>query len=82
MSLADSAKDATKKLQDSASRAVAAAREKGQAMSLRRREDGLAEELGYIVFRQREGEAGLDAEIDRLVGEMRAVRAELEGLQE
>jgi hypothetical protein len=41
----------------------------------------LAADLGHVVFRQREGEIGLDAEVDRLVGEMRSVRAEIEALE-
>ena len=35
-----------------------------------------------MVYRQREGETGLDAEVDRLVSEMRAVHAEIEALAE
>ena len=51
-------------------------------MSLKRRLSALAEDLGQVVFRQRQGEAGLDAEVDRLVSEMRAVDAEIEALAE
>ena len=51
-------------------------------MNLKRKQSALAADLGRIVFRQREGETGLDAEIDRLVSEMRGVRAEIEALDE
>ena len=58
------------------------AREKAQDFGLKRRQNALAADLGHIVFRQREGESGLDAEIDRLVSEMRGVRAEREALHD
>ena len=74
---------------ESASRANVFAKEglekakvQGQAIMLRRKFDELAKDLGRILFRQREGEGGLDAEIDRLVGEMRGVRAELDALED
>lgn len=78
MGLADRARDAAKRAQEAAQKGATQAREKGQELALRRRLNALAEELGHIVFRQREGEGGLDAEVDRLVGEMRGVRDELE----
>jgi DNA anti-recombination protein RmuC len=80
--LLDKAKDAAKKAQETASKGISEAKDKGQEYTLKRRQNALAEELGQIVFRQREGEAGLDAEIDRLVGEMRALKAEIDALDE
>jgi hypothetical protein len=44
--------------------------------------NALAEDLGHVVVRQRDGESGLDAEVDRLVSEIRAARAEIEALEE
>jgi hypothetical protein len=82
MGLLDKAKDAAKKAQETASRGLEEAREKGQELTLKRRLNSLAEELGHVVFRQKEGEAGLDAEVDRLVGEMRTVKAELAALED
>lgn len=82
MSWVDKAKDAAKKAGEAAQKGIGEAKEKGQELTLRRRLNALAEDLGHVVFRQREGESGLDSEIDRLVGEMQVARAELEGLDE
>ncbi len=81
-SFLDRAKDAAKQAGDMAKQGVEQAKDRGQEMSLNRKFNGLAEELGQIVFRQREGEGGLEAEVDRLVAEMRGVQAEIEGLDE
>ncbi len=82
MGLMDKAKEAAKAAADVAQRGLDEAKDAGQKVTLKRRYSSLAEELGETVFRQREGEAGLDAEVDRLVGEMRAVRGEMEALEE
>lgn len=78
MGLVDRAKDAARRAGDAAQKGADQAREKGQELALRRRYNALAQDLGQIVFRQHEGESGLDAEVERLVSEMRGVRAELE----
>jgi hypothetical protein len=82
MGLVDKAREAAKRAGDAAQKGATEAREKAHELSLKRRLNTLAEDLGQVVFRQREGEAGLDAEVDRLVSEMRAVRAEIEALAE
>jgi len=82
MGLVDKAKDAAKRAGDAAQKGAAEARDKAHELSLKRRLSALAEDLGQVVFRQREGETGLDAEVDRLVSEMRAVNAEIEALAE
>ena len=82
MGLVDKARDAAKRAGEAAQKGASEARDKAQEMSLKRRLNALAEDLGHVVFRQREGETGLDAEVDRLVSEMRGVRAEIEGLDE
>jgi hypothetical protein len=82
MGLVDKARDAAKRATEAAQKGAGEARDKAQELSLKRRLNALAEDLGHIVFRQREGETGLDAEVDRLVAEMRGVRAEIEGLDE
>jgi hypothetical protein len=51
-------------------------------MGLKRRQNALAQDLGFLVVRQRDGESGLDAEIDRMVGEVKAVQAEIDALDE
>jgi outer membrane murein-binding lipoprotein Lpp len=80
--LVDKARDAAKRATEAAQKGASQARDKAQELSLKRRLNGLAEDLGHVVFRQRDGETGLDAEVDRLVSEMRAVRAEIEALDE
>lgn len=82
MGLVDKARDAAKRASEAAQKGAGEARDKAQELSLRRRMNAFAEELGYVVVRQREGETGLDAEVDRLVSEIRAVRAEIEALEE
>ena len=82
MGLVDTAREAGKKAADAARRGAGEARDKASELSLRRRLNGQAEELGHVVVRQRDGEAGLDAEIDRLVSEIRATRAEMAALDE
>jgi hypothetical protein len=80
MGLLDKAKEAADKAKVAASKGIEEAKEKGQEMSLKRKLNSLAEELGEVVFRQKEGEAGLDGEVDRLVGEMRSTKAEIAAL--
>jgi polyhydroxyalkanoate synthesis regulator phasin len=82
MGLVDKAKEAAKRGVDAGKKGANEAREKAHELSLKRRLSALAEDLGQVVFRQREGETGLDAEVDRLVSEMRAVNAEIEALAE
>jgi hypothetical protein len=82
MAFVDEVRGYAKRAGDAVKRGAGTARNKTQALTLKRRESALAADLGQIVFRQREGETGLDAEIDRLVSEMRGVRAERESLDE
>lgn len=82
MGLVDKAKEAAKRGVDASKKGANEAREKAHELSLKRRFSALAEDLGQVVFRQRQGEAGLDAEVERLVSEMRAVDAEIEALAE
>ncbi len=82
MGIVDDVRDYAKRAGDAVKRQAGTARVKAQEASLKRRQKGLATDLGQIVFRQREGETGLDAEIDRLSSEMRGVRAEIEALHD
>mgnify|MGYP003551360086 CR=1 len=82
MGLLDKAKDAAKKVAETAQEGLSEAKDKGQEMVLRRKVNGLAEEIGQIVLRQKAGESGLDGEIDRLVAEVRAAEAEIKDLEE
>jgi hypothetical protein len=76
------AKDAAKKVAEVTQEGLSEAKDKGQELVLRRKANGYAEELGYLVVRQRDGEAGLDGEVDRLVAEIRAIEAEIKALDE
>jgi len=82
MGILDKAVAATKKVTDAAQEGFAEAKDKGQTLVLKRKINGYAEEIGHIIARQKGGEAGLDAEVDRLVSEMRAVEAEIKALDE
>ena len=78
MGLMDKLKDTAQKGMDVAQKGMDDAKEKASELSLKRKFNGLAEELGTLIFRQREGENGLEPEIDRVMGEMREVAAQLE----
>lgn len=80
MGLMDKARDAAKKGADMAQRGVDEAKTTGEKAMLKRKATAVAAELGDTVFRQRSGEAGLEPEVDRLVGELGELRAELERL--
>jgi DNA anti-recombination protein RmuC len=82
MGLLDKAVDAAKKVADAAQEGLSEAKDKGQELVLKRKINGFAEEIGHLVARQKGGESGLDGEIDRLVGEMRAAEAEIKALEE
>lgn len=74
MGLIDRAKDA-------AQRGIGEGKEKVEEVKLNRKQKELAEELGHAVYRQRTGHGG-DADVERLVGEMRAVASQLEALRD
>jgi hypothetical protein len=76
----DEVRDYAKRAGDAAKDGAAAVQSKAKEYTLKRRKKALAGDLGEIVFRQREGETGLDAEVDRLVSEVRGVQAEIEAL--
>lgn len=78
MGIMDKAKDAMKQAGELAGKAVEEVKERGQDFQLQRKRDGLMKDLGEIVYRQRSGEAGLDAEADRLVASIRTVSDEIE----
>ncbi len=81
MGLLDKAVDAAKKVAETAQEGLAEAKDKGQELVLKRKINGLAEEIGHIVVRQKGGETGLDGEVDRLVSEIRAAEAEIKALE-
>jgi hypothetical protein len=78
----DKAKETAKKATEAAHKGYEQAKGKGQELTHKRKLNALAAELGHVVYRQKEGETGLDAEVERLVSEMRGVRAEIEALHD
>lgn len=82
MGLMDKAKEAAKAAAEAAQKGLDEAKDAGQSFQLKRKLAGLAEEVGETVYRQREGESGLDGDVDRLIEEMRAVKAEIAALAE
>jgi hypothetical protein len=82
MAFVDDVRGYAKRAGDAVKQAAETARGKAQELSLKRRKKALATDLGDIVYRQREGETGLDAEIDRLTSELRGVQAEIDGLHD
>jgi hypothetical protein len=78
MGFVDKLKDTAQKGMDAAQKGMGEAKEKASELSLKRKFNGLAEELGTLVFRQREGELGLQDDIDRVIRDMREVVAQLD----
>ena len=82
MGLVDKAKDAAKRAADAAQKGAEEARDKAQELGLKRRQNALAQDLGYLVVRQRGGESGLAVENARMVGEVQAGQAAIDALDE
>jgi hypothetical protein len=82
MGLVDKAKDAAKVAKDAAQKGIDQTKDAGQLFQLKRTLSSQTEELGSVVYRQHEGEAGLDAELIRLVDEIRATKAEMAALEQ
>jgi hypothetical protein len=66
------------KAKEKATHLAGQAKEKIEDVKEKRKADDLLDDLGRIVYRQRteRGEAGDEAEIERLVGELSALEAE------
>jgi polyhydroxyalkanoate synthesis regulator phasin len=79
MSLLDKAKDAAKTVGEKAKQGVEAASDKVDEVTTKKKVDGLKQELGGIVYLQRTGTPPDDAEaeISRLIGEIRDLEAKL-----
>ena len=80
MGFTDKAKELAGKTADAAQKGAKDARDMGEKMMLQRKLNAAAEELGHAVYRQREGMTGPDGEIERLVGEMKAIHAEINAI--
>jgi hypothetical protein len=79
VSLLDKAKETAKKGVDKAKEVGQAGQEKLEAEKTKRKINDLKEELGGLVYGQKTGSAAenVDAEIDRVVGEISAAEAAL-----
>ena len=77
MGLLDKAKQAAQQAAEAAKKGTAQVQGKIEHAQTRKRADDLAQELGYLIVRERTegGEAG--GEADRLVSEIAALQAEL-----
>jgi hypothetical protein len=82
MGLVDKAKDAAKVAKDAAQKGIDQTKDAGQLYQLKRTLSSQTEHLGHAVYRQHEGEGGLDAEVIRLVDEIRATKAQIEALEQ
>ena len=81
MGLMDKAKEAAKAAEAVARSAASDARDKGDELMLKRKVNSLAEELGHVTYRQHDGLTDLEGEVNRLVGEMRALYVEIEAIK-
>lgn len=82
MGIVDKAKDAAKVAKGAAQKGIDQTKDAGQLYQLKRTLGTQTEHLGHVVYRQHEGEAGLDAEVTRLVAEIRATKAEIDALEQ
>ena len=82
MGIVDKAKDAAKVAKDAAQKGIDQTKDAGQLYQLKRTLSTQTEQLGHVVFRQHDGEAGLDAEVTRLVGEIRSTKSEINALEQ
>lgn len=80
MGLMDKAREAAKQAADAGKRGLDEAKTTGERAMQKRRCTQLTTELGDVVFRQRNGEAGLEPEIDRLVADLRTAREQLDAM--
>jgi phage shock protein A len=82
MGIVDKAKDAAKVAKDTAQKGLDDAKDAGQLFTLKRSLSTQTEQLGHVVYRQHEGEAGLDSEVIRLVEQIRSTKAEIGTLEQ
>jgi uncharacterized protein YbaA (DUF1428 family) len=77
MSLTDKAKSAAGKAVAEAKKGAAKVQEKVEDVQLRQKANGLAKEIGYLVVKEKAGEAVPDGEIDRLAAEVRSIEDQI-----
>jgi len=77
MGLLDKAKEIAGQGAEAAKKAAEAAKEKAGDLQAKRRADDLAEQLGYLVVRERTETSDVTAEKQRLVDEIVALQLEI-----
>lgn len=77
MGLLDKAKEIAGQGAEAAKKAAEAAKEKAGDLQAKRRADDLAEQLGYLIVRERTEGADVAAESQRLVDEIVALQKEI-----
>ena len=82
MGIVDKAKDAAKVAKDAGQKGLDDAKDAGRLFTLKRSLSTQTEQLGHVVYRQHDGEAGLDSEVIRVVEEIRSTKAEIATLEE
>ncbi len=82
MGIVDKAKDAAKVAKDAGQKGLDDAKDAGRLFTLKRSLSTQTEQLGHVVYRQHEGEAGLDSEVIRVVEEIRSTKAEIATLEQ
>jgi hypothetical protein len=77
MGILDKAKAAAGKVAEEAKKGTAQVQDKVEQAQTRKKADALAEQLGYLIVRERSGGEAAGAEADRLVGEIQALESKL-----
>jgi hypothetical protein len=77
MGILDKAKAAAEKVAVEAKKGTAQVQDKVEQSQTRKKADGLAEQLGYLIVKERSGGAPGGAEADRLVAEIQELEAKL-----
>ena len=80
MGFTDKAKELANKTAEAAQKGAKDVRDKGEQLSLQRKLNAVAEQLGHTVYRQKQGMKDLEGEVDRLVAEMHALHAEIDAI--
>jgi seryl-tRNA synthetase len=77
MNLTDKAKTVAGKAVAEAKKGAAQVQEKVEDVQLRRKANGLAKEIGYLIVKEKGGEPAPKGEIDRLADEVRTIEEQL-----
>ncbi len=77
MGLLDKAKEVAKQGAEAAKKAADAAKDKADEVQTKRKADALAEQLGYLIVKERSDGADVKAEADGLVSQIVELQKEL-----